>query len=334
MLPPRLWPIRLPVLCLALVLAASQPAAGPADAADAVELSTVRLRLNVEQPRQERVGRLVWRGGVEIASPDSRVGGLSGLLVAADGSRMTAVSDRGHWLSARLHYDDEGWLSGLDQGQIGPLRGPDGQPLVAKDWQDAESLAVSADGAYLVGFERRHRILRYQSAEEPLSAAPTAVPDPPGLGEAPENGGLEALTSLADGRILAITEELMDDDDLTAYLRRGQAWSRLTYRRQGRYRPTGATRLPNGDIVVLERRYRPPLNLKARLTEIRAAAIRPGARLEGRKIAELAEPLSVDNFEGIAARRGPDGETLIYLLSDDNFNPLQRTLLFMFALED
>ena len=34
------------------------------------------------------------------------------------------------------------------------------------------------------------------------------------------------------------------------------------------------------------------------------------------------------------ARRGPDGETLIYLLSDDNFSALQDTLLLLFALEE
>jgi hypothetical protein len=34
----------------------------------------------------------------------------------------------------------------------------------------------------------------------------------------------------------------------------------------------------------------------------------------------------------IDARRGPGGETLIYVLSDDNANPLQRTYLLMFEL--
>lgn len=37
-------------------------------------------------------------------------------------------------------------------------------------------------------------------------------------------------------------------------------------------------------------------------------------------------------MEGIAARLGPKGETLVYLLSDNNFSPLQQTLLMMFEL--
>jgi hypothetical protein len=74
--------------------------------------------------------------------------------------------------------------------------------------------------------------------------------------------------------------------------------------------------------------------VSVRLMRVAAADIRPGAHLEGREIARWGPPLTVDNFEGVAARRGPDGETLIYLLSDDNFHLLQRTLLVMFALED
>jgi len=42
--------------------------------------------------------------------------------------------------------------------------------------------------------------------------------------------------------------------------------------------------------------------------------------------------LTIDNFEGIEARRGTRGEIFVYLISDDNFNTDQRTLLMMFEL--
>ena len=49
------------------------------------------------------------------------------------------------------------------------------------------------------------------------------------------------------------------------------------------------------------------------------------------EVARLAAPLSVDNFEGIAVRR--DGtRDFVYLISDDNFLGLQRTLLLKFEL--
>jgi hypothetical protein len=38
-------------------------------------------------------------------------------------------------------------------------------------------------------------------------------------------------------------------------------------------------------------------------------------------------------MEGIGVHTGADGETIITLISDDNFNPLlQRTILLQFAL--
>ena len=58
------------------------------------------------------------------------------------------------------------------------------------------------------------------------------------------------------------------------------------------------------------------------------------AELAPKIIARLSNSLTIDNFEGIAARRNDAGETLIYILSDDNFSLLQRTLLFMFRLDD
>jgi hypothetical protein len=44
----------------------------------------------------------------------------------------------------------------------------------------------------------------------------------------------------------------------------------------------------------------------------------------------LARPLAVDNFEGLAALPRADGQVRFYLVSDDNFSRLQRTLLLAF----
>ncbi len=104
-------------------------------------------------------------------------------------------------------------------------------------------------------------------------------------------------------------------------------------RSHGGFRPSGAARLPGGDLLVIERSFNIIDGVAARLRHIAARTIVPGARLDGTAIAVLRPPLTVDNLEGVAARRGAAGETLIYLVSDDNFNPFQRTLLLLFALE-
>ena len=255
--------------------------------------------------------------------------------MSADGTQLTAVSDFGHWLSARLVYDEGGRLSGLERAEIGPLHGPDGDRLSGKRWQDAESLARLSDGSILVSFERKHRIWRYTSKEEPLLGRPTAWPKPKGLGDAPKNSGLEAIVALADGRLLALTEDHEDGPGKVGYLWHGEAWSRVTYRHRRDFKPTGASRLPGSDdLLVLERAYQTLSGPRVRLVRLAADDIRPGAELRGEELARWGLPLTVDNFEALATRRGPDGETLIYLLSDDNFSFLQRTLLLMFALED
>ena len=51
-------------------------------------------------------------------------------------------------------------------------------------------------------------------------------------------------------------------------------------------------------------------------------------------LAEIAAPLAVDNFEGVAAVRAPDGGVRLYIVSDDNFSPRQRTLLLAFDIVD
>ena len=73
---------------------------------------------------------------------------------------------------------------------------------------------------------------------------------------------------------------------------------------------------------------------------LRADSLDGTGPLAPREIARFEAPLTVDNFEGIDARRDGSGRTLVYLISDDNncfkngFDPVpQRTLLLMFALE-
>jgi hypothetical protein len=44
---------------------------------------------------------------------------------------------------------------------------------------------------------------------------------------------------------------------------------------------------------------------------------------------------AIDNMEGLALRSAGPDRTLLYVVSDDNFNrPLQQTLLMLFELRD
>lgn len=318
--------IPLPVFVMAVVLACVWAGSAPADV---IEVRSRPVVLDAADPARTRIGRLEWRGGVELTSPDGRFGGLSSLRVAADGSRFTAISDEGWRLDGRFRFDMNGRLAGVDGATLVPLLSRRGRPLpdIGKQEIDAESLVREADGSIIVGFEGNHRIVRYPAD----GSAASVVPPPPGLQEAPENEGIETLVRLADGRLLAITEGLAVDGGVRGWIGDGRlgGWRPLVWRTSERFVPTDAALLPSGDVLILERRF-PPVGARLRL--LPATSVVAGAILDGAEIARFEGSLTADNMEGIDARRGPSGETLIWLISDDNFSFLQRTLLLMFRL--
>jgi hypothetical protein len=61
--------------------------------------------------------------------------------------------------------------------------------------------------------------------------------------------------------------------------------------------------------------------------------LEPGMELKARPLARLAPPLLADNFEGLAISR-ESGRTILWVVSDDNHEFFQRTLLLKFGLED
>ncbi len=316
---------------LLLALLVAHPAA-----AEPLVLSARAVPLHAEDPARTRVGALRYRGGLELTSPDPRFGGLSGLLVSQDGGRMTAVGDQGHWVTARLLYDAAGRLTGVADAEIGELHGPGGAHLRGKRDRDSESLTRFSDGTIVVGFERNHRLLRYPGRDpagaDPLAGRPVPLPAPSALEALRSNSGIEALATLSDGALFALAEGRKGETESPAYLRRDGAWAELSYRRRGGFRPSGAARLPDGDLLVIERSFNIFDGVAIRLRRIAAQTIVPGARLDGTAIAVLRPPLTVDNLEGVAVRRTAAGETLLYLVSDDNFRAAQRTLLLMFVL--
>ena len=293
-----------------------------------------RVPLDPEYGAVRRVGELIFRGGLDLRSDDPRFGGLSALTVDAAGGRLLAVTDTGDWVSARLRYTRSGDLIGIDGARIGRLRGPGGRRYKLKRQRDAESVALTKDGL-VVAFEHWHRLWLYPApGRDPgWSARPRAIVSPPGLRRAPSNSGLEALTALATGEFLAITEGLKAGDGaVRGWIGGIRKWRPIRYIPAARFRPTGATTLPGGDVLVLERRATWLGGLAARIVRLKPAALSGDKPLVGDEIARLELPLSVDNFEGIASRPGPDGAAMVYLVSDDNFSALQRTLLLMFEL--
>jgi hypothetical protein len=303
--------------------------------------------LNPVNPAQASVGRLAYRGGLWLRSADPHFGGLSDLRVAPNRESFQAISDCGAVFEAGLAYDARGFLTGLVEPRLDGLLAPGGRPL-RKDEVDAEALARDGADGFVVAFEGRHRLWRYP-APAGLHGTPSAMPAPSGLAlQCESNAGIEAMTRLPDGRLLLIAEGKSGRPRATTgWVGRDAEWSSFSYPlvydpRVPRepFHPTSATCLPGSDdVLVLERRYPP---VAARIRRVGRAAFERGTGLEGVEVARLDPPLTLDNYEGIDAVVGPHGETLLYVVSDDNNcaktpggsspHSLQRTLLLMFEL--
>lgn len=300
--------------------------------ADAIAVTTAAVPLHSEDPKVDRVGKLLFLGGVELTSPHDRFGGFSALGISADGKRLVALSDEGARFDADLVYGADGRLRGVTNTEIFSLTGPGAVPLMDKTMADAEAMAPGVNGEIIVAFERTHRIWAYPAE----GTGPRPLPLPAELKGTPANAGIEALTLLNTGALFAISEGQGRSDTTLAWISHRGGWSVLLYRTADGYRPTGAATLPNGDVVVVERFFTPRDGVRARVRRLAAGDIKAGADISGTLLAEFQAPLAVDNFEGIEAIQGPKGETLLFLISDDNFKRLgkQRTLLMMFRLED
>ena len=145
----------------------------------------------------------------------------------------------------------------------------------------------------------------------------------------PENSGIEALVVDGQGRITMIAESGGPDGAGRGWTQRDSAWAPFALERSDGFEPTDATIADDKSLILLERRYTEKDGPAARISLLPRAFDGPVA---GYTLAVLRLPLSVDNFEDVAFQTAPDGGRYIYLLSDNNQNPQQRTLLLQFRL--
>ena len=299
------------------------------------------------------IGALRLEEGLVLEARSAEMGGLSA-LARRDDDRLLAVIDQARLVKIVL------WSPATPDGSrgmcvmrdladaAGPLIGSHADSEGAA-WRDAETLLVS--------FERVPRVQAFavgpedQAPPAPVRAVGTPV-DFAGLG-IDDNESLEALAVLPSGALLAGAETP------TILGRPHPVW-RLASRAAtapgaggAPYAPPSAPAFriatepgfglvdfavtPHGGLIVLER-----FSTEATGARIRIGWLPPGvaetaddvvrpvtlARLNG------GSDVPVDNFEGALALSGPGGLTTLWIVSDDNFNPAQRTLLYRFSFDE
>lgn len=316
-------------------------AAGAPSAAGEVSEIAVRaeaLAMNPEDAAADRVGRLRFMGGLVLRSDERRFGGWSALAWEGRCGRLLAVSDTGNWMAFEP-VEGKGRLTGVGRAWLAPVLGADGAPPPTKEAGDAEAVSLSG-GEADVAFEQTHRIQRYDGidacAPETLAARARAVEAIPASGAWPRNGGAEAFTRLGDGRMLALSEEAAGPDGGRDALiwRDGKVERRFSWLPPSGFDPTDMV-MVGTKALVLHRKFSPLTGAAAAIAVADIAGQLDGSATETlvrpEVLATIAPPLSVDNMEGMALRR-EGGRMFLYLMSDDNFRSVQRTLLLKFEL--
>jgi hypothetical protein len=288
-------------------------------------------------PTQIHFGQLEFRGGLVLVSKYRGFGGLSGIHLDAQGTRLLGVTDKGSWLSGRIVYR-AGRPARIADAEMAPILGRDGKPLAARGWYDVEALAQDDDGKFYVGIERVEKIVRFDVGRDGLTARGDPITVPADFKTFTRNRSLECLAvppkgAPHAGALIAVTEQSLDAaGNLRAYVIKGDDVTRFSVKRSGEFDVTDCAILPPADLLLLERRYSLASSLGMRIRRIPLATIKAGAVVDSVSLIEADLAHQIDNMEGIAVHRNARGETIITLVSDDNFSPVQRNLLLQFAL--
>jgi hypothetical protein len=302
--------------------------------------------LHPSEPSRKRFGDLEFLGGLTLTSHNPDFQSLSALHSRDAGRELISVSDEGMWIGFRLKTDDAGRPLAVENVRIAPLLDEEGKPFRTKWERDAESLAFrrTATGAeFLVGYEGRHRVAAYAIDGGDATSAFDA-PGRPAAGIPREirnlrgNRGLEGLavappnTPLAGSLLLLAEEPRPGEADQPVWIVGGPRPGLFHLARRDHFANTDAAFLPDGDLLVLQRRFGLRIGLGMRLVRVPAAEIRPGRTVVPKVLLEADWSWEIDNMEGLAVDTAPDGSTILTLVSDDNGNWFQRTVLLRFRL--
>ena len=316
---------RLAGLAIALLLTGCTPTpppklpAAPVAYGPDITIQAQPLVFDPQDPAKKQIGDFTWAGGVALTSEQtSRLHGLSDLKVWPDG-RILVVGDQGDLLEAHLVLDYAGHPAGLKDARLTSVIGDDGLSITSHGPHeyDSEGIAEFPNGDRLISLEQHDRVFFYPHTGGPPRLAPM-----PSITYV-LNKGMEGLATYpaagADAYLVGIEAT---GDTYICKLWAGCTKGRTVELKDG-YELTALEVLSGGRMAYLLRAYDP-----MRGSRIILRIVAADGHVEGQL--ELARPLTVDNFEGLAVAPSPSGGLRFYLVSDDNFSKSQRTLLVAF----
>lgn len=309
----------------------------PARAQGPVEVLSAKI-LNFRLGGTEtRFGRLEFVGGLQLSSDAKEFGGFSAVRVR--GGKVWLVSDRCRVFTATMARDVTGAPHDLTDFAFQLLPRKGGKALSRFGYYDCEALDLAGDTAF-IAFEHGGSIGRFAVESDGNLSGFRDVTPPGDKIRFARNAGIEAMAlfpagSPHAGKALAVTEETLDDaGNHVAWFGDGNGRSMFSVARSGDYAITDATFLPDGRLLLLERRFGLQVSPAMRIRMFDPATIAEGALLEGETLLEADLGYRIDNMEGIDAWTDEQGRTRLTLVSDDNFNFFQSTILLEFVLAD
>src|SRR5262249_14156314 len=114
-------------------------------------------------------------------------------------------------------------------------------------------------------------------------------PTPAEFARQPSNGGIEALTALADSRLVAISEEwslrpgtvvgwIALPTSVGAY-----TWTTFEYATTPDFAPTAIVQLPDGSIATIQRAFDYVRGVRCRVMRFAAADLKPGGTVRAQE---------------------------------------------------
>ena len=323
---------------LAIVWAGASSLTSPIIAhATPVNLTAIPIETFQGRAFGEVIESLIWQGGIELIGPE-QFGGISGVTFTGP-EELVMISDQGQFIYALLRSDN-GHPVALDKTDIFPVRNSRGAPLPPNYSRDAEAIdTIYRQGearAVRVGFENLTRVADFELIDSKPEGAATEVVIPHWLSDLRSNTSIESVciapdTSPISGSTLLITEDFPNSEGAhSGWILGDVDKGPISLSVSPGFNPTDCAFLPNGDLLVLERGTG-FLSFNMQLRRIAAPDVHKNSVMDG-KVILTGSGSDIDNMEALAVRTAPDGSTRITLISDNNFNSWERTVLLEFEL--
>ncbi|WP_421871140.1 esterase-like activity of phytase family protein [Pararhizobium sp.] len=321
---------------LSLFLAATPSVAAPLAPSETVPVKSRQIENFKIGSDQKRFGKLEFIGGIEMSSSNALLGAISSIRFRPDRKSFLAIMDTGHWVEGEIRRDQEGKLSGTSDLTVTSMIDANGRSEQVKERMDCEGVALR-NGEVLASYEGLHRVDVYPdpgfAQSGPVATLPLLIPVTSLRG----NRGLETIAvspkdSPLAGGVTVVSELSFDaNGNLLAAVLDGPRKGIFGVVRKGAFAVTDGAFLPNGDLLILERRFSFAEGIGMQIRRIKGDDIKPGAVVDGDILLNADMGYQIDNMEGLDVIVEP-GDTRLILVSDDNHSILERNLMLEFRL--